>query len=148
MKKLEELISESLCKAIRDGNFAYNNTKRRDWFMNHLSQVLTAVSQIIWTETCENYLFQMTQSSQLKKSKNQDDNDNEDEMCEIQNYLNDYRGNMEVLSQLVREDLTFDKHRTIVGLITSEVQNRDVLDSLIKKNICDVQNFFWQQQLR
>jgi dynein heavy chain len=150
MKKLEESISESLSRLVQNGNSDYNNFERRKWFETHLSQVLMIVNQVIWTETCENYLYQMNHRAEHLKSKvkRKSVHEDDEEMIEIQTYLNDYKQNLEELTSMVREDLPKDKHKTIVGLITVEVHNRDVLDSLISQGIDDVQSFFWQQQLR
>lgn len=150
MKKLEDLISESLYKAIRDGNMTYNTMDRRDWFMNCYSQVASTVSQIVWTETTENFLLQMTQNQRMEEQRQNEQgiSDDEEDSFELQNCLTDYKKNLEILTSLVRGPLTYDKHKTIVGLITSEVHNRDVLEMLQKEEIADVNHFSWQKQLR
>ena len=164
MKKLEELIGESLYKAIRDGNYSYNTMDREQWFLEHHSQVLSVVVQIVWTETCENYLIQMSKSkinflkkAPPKKRKPKASqmprlsgmmSDNEEEMYEIQTYLDDYYKNLSTLIGLVKNDLSPQRHKIVVGLITSEVHNRDMLDMLQTRDIRSVSNFNWEQQLR
>jgi dynein heavy chain len=168
MKKLEDLICESLYKAIRDGNYSYNTQDREQWFFENISQVLTSVVQIIWTETCENYLSQMAHSKIVLKNedllngnhlalggapngKNKITgilSEKEEEIYEIITYLNDYYQNLRVLVKLVKGDITPVRHKILVGLITSEVHNRDVLEMLQKKDIRSTSDFQWEQQLR
>lgn len=166
MKKLEDLIGESLYKAIRDGNYQYNTVDREQWFYENISQVLNSVTQIIWTETCENYLSQMMHSKikltgkenafgkdhlSLGSSKNKMSpilSENEEEIYEIMTYLNDYYKNLQILVKLVKGNMTPIRHKILVGLITSEVHNRDVLEMLQKKDIRNINDFQWEQQLR
>ena len=168
MKKLEDLIGETLYKAIRDGNFLYNTQEREQWFFENMSQVLMLVVQIVWTETCENYLSQMALSkiklnlkdeafknspflNSLNNNKNKvptNLSENEEEIYEIVTYLNDYHQNLQILVKLVKQSLDPVRHKIIVGLITSEVHNRDVLEMLQKNDIRSVSDFQWEQQLR
>lgn len=168
MKKLEDLIAESLYKAIRDGNYLYNTSEREQWFLENPSQVLMVVMQVIWTETCENYLSQMAQSKvrlheagasqkdhlalgKSPQAKNKISgilSENEEEIYEIVTYLNDYYQNLQILVRLVKGPMDPVRQKIIVGLITSEVHNRDVLEMLQKKDVRSVTDFQWEQQLR
>lgn len=167
MKKLEDLIGESVYKAIRDGNYLYNTSDREAWFLDNLSQVLTVVMQVIWTETCENYLSQMAQSKIRLRRDEGDKNhlalglplqgknklsgilsENEEEIYEIVTYLNDYYQNLQILVKLVKSSMDPVRQKIIVGLITSEVHNRDVLEMLQKRDIRSVTDFEWEQRLR
>ena len=169
MKKLEDLVGESLYKAIREENYLYNTTEREKWFFENISQVLTSVMQIIWTETCENYLSQMMHSKIKLHRKDEHSgknhlsvggpssrknkisailSENEEEIYEIMTYLNDYYQNLQILVKLVKGSVTGVRHKILVGLITSEVHNRDVLEMLQKKDIRNVNDFQWEQQLR
>lgn len=47
-----------------------------------------------------------------------------------------------------QDEMTPLQRTLAVALVTAEVHNRDVLESLISKNVDDSQNFNWQAQLR
>ena len=53
-----------------------------------------------------------------------------------------------MLIELVRQSLSSSERQSVVGLITSEVHNRDVVELMIKQGTQSASDFLWQQQLR
>ena len=50
--------------------------------------------------------------------------------------------------ELVRSKLRKSQRVTIGCLCVMDVHGRDVLKTMIKQNICDINNFDWKKQLR
>ena len=52
------------------------------------------------------------------------------------------------LTELVRGKLTGIQRKSIVALVTQDVHNRDIIETLCTNEVTNVNDFTWQQQLR
>ena len=50
---MNELIADTLFKAMRQGMADYENKDRKKWVLDHIGQVICTVSQIMWTSGTE-----------------------------------------------------------------------------------------------
>jgi dynein heavy chain len=55
---------------------------------------------------------------------------------------------LEKMTEVVRGPLTPLLRKTVVALVTLDVHNRDIVDSLIEAKCCSKSDFAWQMQLR
>ena len=132
MKKLEELMMETLFRVIREGLNNYGELPKEEWYLSNTAQVTSVISQIAWVVSVEDYL----------KSVNEGENNS------IEETLNDTNRNLDILTELVRRPLKFAVHKSIVALITAEVHNRDLIELLGQRGVKSINDFIWQQQLR
>ena len=136
MKKLEECISDTLFKVIKDGLKNYSELTKDKWYLENTAQVTAVITQIAWTINAEEFL------------KNLEKNEEEQEDIDISDTIEETQKNLEILISLVRQNISYPQHKAVVALITNEVHNRDILELLAKNNIESSESFLWQQQLR
>lgn len=132
MKKLEELMMETLFRVIREGLNNYGELSKEDWYLTNTAQVTSIISQIAWVVSVEDYLKSIQDGEQNT----------------IDETLSDTNRNLDILTELVRRPLSSAVHKSIVALITAEVHNRDLIELLGQRNVQSVNDFIWQQQLR
>lgn len=132
MKKLEDMMMETLFRVIREGLNNFGELSKEDWYLTNTAQVTSVISQIAWVVNVEDY---------LKSIQDGDQNT-------IDETLNDTNRNLDILTELVRRPLTNSVHKSIVTLITAEVHNRDLIELLGQRNVQSINDFIWQQQLR
>ena len=134
MKKLEDLMSESLFKTIKEGLASYAELPRAEWYGATSAQPLSVITQLAWTLNVEEYFRAVERE--------------EDDNFGIADVMSETVKNLETLVARVRGTLSFAQHQATVALITIEVHNRDILEELSKRNVCAISDFSWQQQLR
>jgi dynein axonemal heavy chain len=105
---------------------------RKDWLFDYPAQVALTASQIIWTEEVE-ATFEAFEDG------------NEQAMKE---YLKVILARLESLIRLVLGKLNKRDRTKIITLITVDVHNRDVVQSLIDDKVQDSNSFAWQRQMR
>ncbi|CAD8108771.1 unnamed protein product [Paramecium sonneborni] len=131
---LELEMVETLRKLCKQGLQDYLNGMQKtktDWILNHKSQIVAVVSQILWSINTEDAINE----SSVKANALYEWHD----MMEMQ---------LKQLTALVRGDLTVVQRKTIVSLITTDVHNRDIVLKLADNSIESTSDFQWQQQLR
>jgi len=124
--KLRMLMGE----AVKD----YKTMSRREFVVDerYPCQIVMAVGMIMWCSSTEECL---SGSDSVQAAL-------DDWYEEINSYLDD-------LTQLVREDLNFVLRRKVVALVTQDVHNRDIVESMSRdEGLKDMHDFKWQQQLR
>jgi dynein heavy chain len=121
-------------KTAADGWDSQLEARREDWIRQYCAQVALTASQIVWTEEVEQHFDGLAEG-------------NEQAMKEYS------KGPMhQRLSTLV--DQVLDLHLTkevrtkIITIITVDVHNRDVVQSLIDTKTMEKTAFAWQRQLR
>ena len=131
LKLVEADMQKSLRKEMKDGHQAYDDGNRPDWVLTRLAQVVSCVGNIMWTF--------MTEEALSNKEG-------------VQDALSDWYdlnvSQLEDLTLLVRQDLTNIQRRSVVALVTQDVHNRDIVESLKENEVGNVNEFKWQQQLR
>ncbi|XXQ31198.1 Dynein heavy chain, cytoplasmic [Plasmodiophora brassicae] len=105
---------------------------RHEWLFDYCAQIALTASQVLWTEEVESQFDAQADG-------------NEQAFKEYLKVLNDRLGKLIglVLGKLSREDRI-----KIITLITVDVHNRDVVQSLITNKVEQVNAFAWQSQLR
>jgi Dynein heavy chain, N-terminal region 2. len=128
---VEADMRKSLKKEMKDGYQAYDDGSRPEWVVTHLAQVVSCVGNIMWTYMTEEALS------------------NKDGVQEaISEWYDTNVSQLEELTQLVRTELTSIQRRSVVALVTQDVHNRDMIESLKESEVSSSNDFKWQQQLR
>eukprot|EP00742_Colponemidia_sp_Colp-10_P004283 GILJ01004568.1.p1 GENE.GILJ01004568.1~~GILJ01004568.1.p1 ORF type:complete len:2868 (+),score=508.60 GILJ01004568.1:1-8604(+) len=130
LKSVETHMVQSLRRLMKKGIQDYDKRPRKNWVLNHAAQVVATVAQIMWSRGCEEAL----RDKENKRAMRQWLHLNVEQLNE--------------LCQLVTTDLTPLERRVIVALVTTDVHNRDIVQSLLSNQVTTVEDFIWQQQLR
>ena len=106
---LEGSIDESLRKYMAKGFIDYEQSKNRiDFIRTHLSQVSLIICQIYWTMDTENFLENLEEYHRILLKQ------------------------LSELTSLIREpNIQSELRKTLIGLITQDVHNRDIVESLM-----------------
>ena len=133
LKQVEIQMIEILKKLMKSGYMEYfrGEIERSRWVLNHYAQVVSCVTQLIWTEMCEYSIKEM----------NEDDN----ALIEL---VSQSIGIIKQLIDLIRGELTPLEMNTIIALITTDVHWRDIIEKLAVESVSDLHDFLWQVQLR
>ena len=97
-------------RAHRDTNI-YD--ERKKWIFSHMAQSICVISQVLWTDSCEESIMNM--------------NEDQDSLKEL------YLGSMNQLKELIqtiKENITPLQRKIIISLITKEVHGRDIIEQL------------------
>lgn len=134
LKEIEDKMTETIRRRINNtcGNYNYENPERDIWVFTEIGQVITTVSQIIWTEITEIYIDGMKDSK----------------FTSLGDLLELIKSQLEELTILIRGKLEKVKRKIIISLITADVHNRDIVCDLGYDRIDSVDNFEWLKQLR
>ena len=123
-----------LKKKFKDAKADFDEREtRNEWILSGLwpAQTITTISQIQWA------LLTEIQISKL-----------ETEKAALAEWVDFSYNQLSSLTDLVRGQLTDIQRRIVVALITQDVHQRDITETLLTENIDSVNNFIWQQQLR
>ena len=133
LNQVETQMVESLRKLIKTGYMEYfqGEVERTTWVQNHYAQIVSCVTQLIWTEMCEYSIKEMVE----------DDNS----LIELASQSITI---IKQLIDLIRSNLTPLQVSTVIALITTDVHWRDIIEKLATESVSDLQNFLWQVQLR
>ncbi len=133
LKQVEGQMAEVLKRLIKSGYTDYfqGEIERTTWVLKHFAQVVSCVTQLIWTEMCEYSIKEMT--------------DDDGALIELaqQNITS-----IKQLIELIRGELTPLQRSIIIALITTDVHWRDIIEKLATESTADLQDFLWQVQLR
>ncbi|KAF6207541.1 hypothetical protein GE061_015988 [Apolygus lucorum] len=104
---------------------------RTEWVLNHASQLILTVSQIMWVRGVHAVLTdKVSIADALLQFEQKGFND-----------LNDLAG-------MVRGELTHIQREVLKALITVDVHARDIISGLVQSKVRQVSNFEWVKQLR
>jgi dynein heavy chain len=131
LELLEHDMKNTLKKEMKKGYQKYNLKPRRDWVIKPAAQVVATVGMIMWCFGTEEAL---TSRDSIQDA--------------IADWYETNVAQLEELTQLVREDLPLVKRRSIVALVTQDVHNRDIIETLRDEEVSSISDFKWQQQLR
>ena len=134
LKNIEDKMIETIKKKINTTHSGYNfeNPERDQWVLKEIGQVITTVSQIIWTEITENYIEGMQETRYTAL----------DDLKEM------IVGQLDELTSLIRGKLEKVKRKILISLITADVHNRDIVNDLAEAKVDSIENFEWLKQLR
>jgi len=129
LNPLEDEMKATIKENIRDSILTSNKKKREIWISEYPSQVVLIANQVFWTQ-------QVT--SVLKQQK----------LRGLKVLQSKYIEQLDGLTSLIRQPLSNSIRQTVSCLLVFEVHNRDIISSLIKDEVADVESFKWTQQLR
>lgn len=137
LTKIEKMMKQTLYDFTKKAINVYpkNGLKRRQWFFdcNLPAQCLLVVDQIKWTFGAAEAIDNVEHG----RDKNA-----------VKDYFEYLRLQINDSVSIVREDLSY-LQRTLMGaLITLDVHGRDVIGSLVTKDIKSLWDFEWTKQLR
>ncbi len=126
-------MREKLRQLIKTGyqDHFLPGTERKVWVMSHFAQIVSCVTQLVWTEGCEVFIKEMA----------------EDDTALIELL----QQSIEIINQsieVIRGDLTPLERSKIIALITTDVHWRDIIEKLATESVSSLQDFLWQVQLR
>ncbi|EDV29711.1 uncharacterized protein TRIADDRAFT_18356 [Trichoplax adhaerens] len=128
--KVEEHMVTSLRRVMKSAIAEYTQQDRNEWIMSYPSQVVLAVSQIMW---CRDISLAF----------------NDEEAHEVlKKYEQSCYQSLNNLAILVRGELTALSRRILCALITIDVHARDIVSDLVNSGIVEETNFEWVKQLR
>lgn len=131
---LQKEMFESIRKLIKSGYQDWMNgvqKTRNQWILAHKGQVVAVVAQILWCMNTEDSINNLVNTPEA-----------------LSEWFSTSVIQLNMLSAMVRGDLSSLERKIIVALITTEVHNRDVVDRLVQNECESVFSFDWQQQLR
>jgi dynein heavy chain len=127
---VEKRMKESLHGFMKAGLLDYDTKPRDEWISHHPGQIVATVAQMTWARGTELALRSSNPIQEMLKWSAEYKN-------ELQKLIVKIRGS---LSKLVR--------CIIVALVTTDVHARDIIDELCERQVNNVHDFLWQQQLR
>lgn len=124
-------MKKSLKREIKEGFASYDDQNRPEWVTTHFAQIVSCVGNIMWTFSTEESLSNKENTTEA-----------------IADWYETNVSQLEELTILVRTDLNNIQRRSIVALVTQDVHNRDMIESLKDSEVSSMNDFRWQQQLR
>ena len=136
MKQLEEYMVQVIKRRTKEAHNRYysdssEQSDRKSWVLNHLSQAVAVVDLIIWSDSTEMAL-----------------NEVEENPFAMEDHFGIMREQLAELTELIRGSLSSIQRMSLVALITQDVHCRDVVEQLHQGNVQSQFDFIWQQQLR
>ena len=133
LKNVEVQMIDALRKSIKTGygDYYQKEEDRKIWVLSHSSQVVSCVSQLAWTESCEYAIKEL--------------NDEETSLIDL---LQQSKSQIIQLTEAIHGPITPIQRNILVALITTDVHWRDIAERLAINNVGNVQDFSWQMQLR
>lgn len=106
---------------------------RKEFVMatTNYGQIVASVAQIMWTQGSEDAINNMGENP-----------------LALEDWFNTNVTQIEVLTDLVRGELTDLKRRVIVALITVDVHARDIIEELKVDQVSSINEFKWMKQLK
>ena len=119
---------------------------RTEWLLSSpCSQIVLVVSQVFWCLSVEERL---AAASSLAMTANAPGASISAANKSLSGLFIELVRSLEKVTEAVRGKLSLLQRKTVVALVTLDVHNRDIVDSLIEARCCSKTDFAWQMQLR
>ncbi|KAK8861158.1 hypothetical protein M9Y10_012853 [Tritrichomonas musculus] len=129
LNAFEEEMKTTLRDNIRESLPAYQRKKKEEWLTQFPAQVVLIANQIIWTQQVTNVLHgQKLRGLKVLQTK--------------------FIEGLDGLTAMIRRPLSPAVRQVVSCLLILEVHNRDIIVSLVRDEVADVESFKWIQQLR
>jgi dynein heavy chain len=122
--EIEGVMIETLKKVTKTA--VEDESPRVDWVKKWPAQTVLGVNMIRWTIKAEDAINNGT----------------------IKDYVQDLVLELKDVVGLVRTDLSALDRLTLSALVTIDVHNKDVVQSLVDENCSNIQDFSWIAQMR
>ncbi|CAM39593.2 putative dynein heavy chain [Leishmania braziliensis MHOM/BR/75/M2904] len=127
LKLLEKMMKDSVHTQVKQAVKAYLSMRRSEWVLQWPAQAIIAVSQIYWTQGCEEALTTKG---------------------EVGCYAKVLDRQLRQLVEVVQSPLTAIQQINMGALITIEVHAKDTVDNMQAAKVSSTQSFEWIKQLR
>ncbi|XP_067125111.1 dynein axonemal heavy chain 6 isoform X2 [Centruroides vittatus] len=131
LKTMEETIFMSIKHLIKEALKAYDEKPREKWIQTYPSQVVLTVSQIKWCQ-------EVTNSFKLKSRA----------VTKLQEIEDNSFTNIKQIASFIKDNIDDVTRQKLCALISIDIYGRDVVTSMVKKKIVDINSFEWIKQLR
>eukprot|EP00397_Hematodinium_sp_SG-2012_P000045 GEMP01000045.1.p1 GENE.GEMP01000045.1~~GEMP01000045.1.p1 ORF type:complete len:3312 (+),score=740.25 GEMP01000045.1:2269-12204(+) len=128
--EVEEYMCKTIHSVIKKGCRDYPDMVRAKWVLQKEAQVVATAGMIMWCVETEEVWERGGGPNELQRF-----------------YIKNVQQLTE-LTHLVRGKLTSIQRKSIVALVTQDVHNRDIVETLHELKVMDPKTFKWQQQLR
>ena len=132
VKCMQLTLREVLAESMIDSTAWDLDRPREEWVFTCAAQIALVTSQITWTEEVERALEELESGQEDAVKKYQD-------VC---------TSRIEGMIRLVQGELKKGDRVKIITLITIDVHNRDVVQTLVTKRVESNVDFKWQSQLK
>lgn len=122
---------ESLRQLARDCITDYGGKTRAEWILSHSAQVTILASQVFWCQGVEEAM-----------------SDEAAAPLALQTQHTSHLGILRDECAVVRTNLDGLQRCQVVSLITIDVHNRDIIESLLEEGVSSTTEFAWQMRLR
>jgi dynein heavy chain len=128
-----------LCKAAytKYPSTEHDSIFRKDWLWSYPAQVVIAIDQVLWT---------FNTSEALMEIEGADGRDINPQAMEA--FLNYSLRQIDAMVELVRAPLDKQQRMCLGALLTIDVHARDVIRSMVAKQVGSLSEFEWTKQLR
>ncbi|RYH31858.1 hypothetical protein EON65_01740 [archaeon] len=127
---VEKKMKESLHGYMKAGLLDYDTKPRDEWIMHHPGQIVATVAQMTWARGTEMALR------------------SNDPINNMLSWSDEYKAELQKLIVKIRGQLPKLVRYIVVALVTTDVHARDIIDELCERQVQNVHDFLWQQQLR
>ncbi|XP_074844510.1 dynein axonemal heavy chain 14, partial [Carettochelys insculpta] len=127
---VESSMFDMVKKFVKVGVAEWKQMEFKQWFLTHPGQVVLLVSQIMFSKDCTRSFHSYDPKMALKGV--------HDELIH----------HLEHLAEMASDILQLHKQITLEALLTLYIHCRDLLSSLIEKQIFKMEDFEWTRQLR
>eukprot|EP00929_Paragymnodinium_shiwhaense_P066427 TRINITY_DN33321_c0_g4_i1.p1 TRINITY_DN33321_c0_g4~~TRINITY_DN33321_c0_g4_i1.p1 ORF type:complete len:3770 (+),score=1255.81 TRINITY_DN33321_c0_g4_i1:195-11312(+) len=131
---VEDFMVRTMRDVVKKGWIEYRETNyRKEWVRVQYCQVMITVGSIYWTEETEDVLAAPEENKRVEL---------------MGGLYEKQKQQLSGLTELIRENLTKIQRKGVVALVTQDVHNRDIIETLYTEKVTNIMSFKWQQQLR
>eukprot|EP01022_Parablepharisma_sp_SALTPOND_P010207 TRINITY_DN1419_c0_g1_i1.p1 TRINITY_DN1419_c0_g1~~TRINITY_DN1419_c0_g1_i1.p1 ORF type:complete len:3283 (-),score=375.81 TRINITY_DN1419_c0_g1_i1:11360-21208(-) len=133
LRLVESQMFDTMRKMVKAGynDYFQSELDRKAWVLDHCSQIVFCVSQLVWTESCEYAVKELSE-----------------DFSALTELWQQSKLHVTQLVDALREDLNLVQYNNVTSTITRDVHWRDVVENLINEEIEDINDFAWISQLR
>ncbi|KAL7699312.1 dynein heavy chain cytosolic putative [Lotmaria passim] len=132
LEGLVQCVRRSMKQHIRDANAGYIEKPRNEWIYQYPCQAIIVASRIWFTTEVHQAFTQIEEGNDMG----------------MKDLLKSQKSQLDGLIKEVLLDRTSQERKMLVHLITIDVHNRDIVQSMVDDRIDSVESFSWQSQLR
>ncbi|RNF12557.1 dynein heavy chain 9, axonemal isoform 2 [Trypanosoma rangeli] len=125
-------MKKAVRKHIKEANTSYIEKPRNEWIYQYPCQAIIVASRIWFTTEVHQAFIQIEEGNDLG----------------MKDCLKNQKNQLDSLIKEVLIDRTSNERKMLVHLITIDVHNRDIVQSMVDERTDAVDAFIWQSQLR